>query len=174
MDGVAGRQTPPNSVQFAVAVLFVAQVLAPLRRRVLAGKHGRGFQICPGFNQVVENLNSILRIPADCEIVNEEDLNSGIVLQLFPVFVQIVAAAQDEQLIQQVTVVHKHAAVVAAAGFIAKCRHEVGLSGLRNTVDANVQPFFGKAERQKLLHHGIVVAPLAAGDEVLRERALVN
>ena len=78
MDSIASRQTPPNTVQFAVAVLFVAQVLAPLRRRVLAGKHGRGFQIRPCFNQVVEDLNPILRIPADCEIVNEEDLNPGI------------------------------------------------------------------------------------------------
>ena len=78
MDSVAGRQTPPDSVQFAVAILFVAQVLAPLRRRVLACKHGRGFQIRPGFDQVVEDLDPVLRIPADCEIVNEEDLNPGI------------------------------------------------------------------------------------------------
>ena len=62
MDGVAGRQTPPDTIQFAVAARFVAQILAPLRRRVLAGKHGRGLQIRTGFNQVVENLNPILRI----------------------------------------------------------------------------------------------------------------
>ena len=110
MDGVAGRQTPPNTIQFAVAVLFIAQVLAPLGRRVLAGKHGRGFQIRPGFNQVVQDLNSILRIPANCEIVNEENLNPGLVLQLLPVLVQIVAAAQDKQFIQQVAVIHRKAA----------------------------------------------------------------
>ena len=107
MDSIAGRQTPPNTVQFAVAVLFIAQILAPLRRRVLAGEHGRGFQIRPGFNQVVENLNPILRIPTDCEIVNEEDLNPGIVLQLFPILVQIVTATQDEQFIQQVAVLSR-------------------------------------------------------------------
>ena len=75
MDGVAGSQATPNSVQFTVAVLFVTQVFAPLRRRILAGKQGRSFQIRSGFNQVVENLNPVLRIPADCEIVNEENLN---------------------------------------------------------------------------------------------------
>lgn len=64
MDSIASRQTPPNTVQFAIAVFFVAQVLAPLRRRVLAGKHGRGFQIRSGFNQVVEDLNPIFRISA--------------------------------------------------------------------------------------------------------------
>ena len=79
MDGVAGRQTPPDTVQFTVAVLFIAQILAPLRRSVLTGEHGRGSQIRPGFNQMVEDFDPILGIPADCEIVNEEDLNSGIV-----------------------------------------------------------------------------------------------
>jgi len=174
MDSIAGRQTPPDSVQFAVAVFFVAQVLAPLRRRVLAGKHGRGFQIRPGFDQVVEDLDPVLRIPADCEIVNEEDLNPGIVFQLLPVLVQIVAAAQDEQFIQQVTVIHKHTAVVAVAGFVAKRRHEVGLACFGNAIDANIQPFLGKAERKQLLNHSVVVAPLAAGDEVLRDCTLVN
>ena len=80
LDGVASRQTPPDSVQFAVAVLFITQILAPLRRRVLTGKHSGGFQIRPGFNQVVEDLDPIFRIPADCKIINEQNLDSGIVL----------------------------------------------------------------------------------------------
>ena len=79
---------------------------------------------------MVENLDPILRLPANCEIVNEEDLNSGIVLQLFPVLVQIVATAQDEQLIQQVAVVHKLAAVVAVTGLIVKHGNEVGLASI--------------------------------------------
>ena len=123
---------------------------------------------------MVEDLDPVLRIPADCEIVNEEDLNPGIVFQLLPVLVQIVAAAQDEQFIQQVTVIHKHTAVVAVAGFVAKRRHEVGLACFGNAIDANIQPFLGKAERKQLLNHSVIVAPLAAGDEVLRDCTLVN
>ena len=62
MDSVASRQTPPDSVQFAVAVLFITQILAPLRRRVLTGKHSGGFQIRPGFNQVVEDSFSVEKV----------------------------------------------------------------------------------------------------------------
>ena len=174
MDGVAGRQPPPNAIQFAVAVFFVAQILTPLRQRILASKHSRGFQARSGFNQVVEDFDPIFRIPANSKIINEEDLNPGIVLQLLPVFVQIVAAAQDEQFIQQIAVAHKHTTVVTVAGFIAKRGHEVGLACLRNAIDANIQPFFGKVERKQLLDHSIVVAPFVAGDQVFRERTLIN
>ena len=62
MDGVASRQTPPDSVQFTVAVLFITQILAPLRRRVLTGKHSGGFQIRSGFNQVVEDSFSVEKV----------------------------------------------------------------------------------------------------------------
>lgn len=174
MNRVARDQAPSDAIQFAIAVLFIAQVLAPFRGCILTSKHGRGFQIRSGFNQMVEDLNSVFRIPANRKIVNEKDLNPGIVFQLLPVFVQIIAAAQDKQFIQQVAVIYKHAAVVSVAGFIAKRGHEVRLARLRNAVNANIQAFFGKAKRTQLLHHGIVVPSLAAGNQVLNERTLVN
>lgn len=53
MDSVPRGQAPPDSIQFAVAVFFITQVLTPFRRCILAGKHGGGFQIRPGLNQMV-------------------------------------------------------------------------------------------------------------------------
>ena len=69
---------------------------------------------------MVQDLYPILRISANGKIVNEEDLDPGIILQPFPVFVQIVTSTQNKQLVEQVTIVHEHAAVVPVTGFIAK------------------------------------------------------
>ena len=82
MDSVAGCQAPPNPIQLAIAVFLVAQVLAPFGWRVLTGKHGGGFQIRPCLNQMVQDLYPILRISANGTIVNEEDLDPGIILPL--------------------------------------------------------------------------------------------
>lgn len=57
MNGIAGSQTPPDSVQLAVTAFFVAQVLAPLGRSVLARKHRGRFQIRPGLDQMVQDLD---------------------------------------------------------------------------------------------------------------------
>ena len=174
MNSVAGCQAPPNPIQLAVAVFLVAQVLAPFGWRILTGKHGGGFQIRPRLNQMVQDLNPILRITADSEIINEEDLDPGIVLQPFPVPVQIVTAAQDKQFVEQVTIIHEHAAIVPVTGFIAKCRQEVGFAGLCNAIDANIQALLSETERKELLDNGIIVTALTAGHQVLRERTLVN
>lgn len=53
MDSISRGQAPPDSIQFTVAVFFITQVLTPFRWRILAGKHGGGFQIRSGLNQMV-------------------------------------------------------------------------------------------------------------------------
>ena len=174
MNSVAGCQAPPNPIQLAVAVFFITQVLAPFGWRVLTGKHGGGFQIRPCLNQMVQDFNPILRIATDSKIVNEEDLDPGIVLQPFPVPAQIIAPAQDKQFVQKVTIIHEHTAVVPVTGLIAKRRQEVGLASLRNAVDANIQALLSETERKELLDYDIVVTSLTAGHQVLRKRTLVN
>ena len=57
---VSCSQSAPNTVQLAVAARFVAQVLSPLRGSILAGKHRGGLQIRSGFNQVIQDLDTIL------------------------------------------------------------------------------------------------------------------
>ena len=146
MNGITGGQTPPDSIQLAVTALFVAQILAPLGRRVLACKHRGSLQIHPGLDQMVQDLDPILRIPADREIINEQNLNPGVVSQLLPILVQIAAAAQNEQFIQQVTVVDIHAAVIPAAGLVAERGHKIGFSRLCNAVDADIQTFLNETE----------------------------
>ena len=42
------------------------------------------------------------------------------------------------------------------------------------TIDADIQTFLGQTEGKQLLHHSVVVPSLSAGDQILRERALVD
>ena len=69
MYGIAGSQTPPDSVQLSAAAFFIAQELAPFGRRVLARKHRGRFQVRPGLDQMVQDLDPILRVPTDRKIV---------------------------------------------------------------------------------------------------------
>ena len=60
MNRIACSEPSPDAVQFAIAAFFITELLAPLRRCVLAGEHGRGSQIRSGLNQVVQNFNAVL------------------------------------------------------------------------------------------------------------------
>lgn len=86
-------QPPADTIQLTVAALLVTQLLAPFGGSVLAGEHGGGLQISSRFDQVVQNLNAVLRISADGEVVNEQELDASVVFQTFPVPVQILSSA---------------------------------------------------------------------------------
>ena len=47
---------------------------------ILGGKHGGGSQICPGFYQVVQDINSILGIPANGKVINKQQLQPSILV----------------------------------------------------------------------------------------------
>lgn len=71
---VTGGKAVSNAVQLAVAAFLIAELLAPLGGCILAGKRGGGSQICPGLYQVIQNLNPVLGIPANGEVINEQQL----------------------------------------------------------------------------------------------------
>lgn len=70
MDRVASSEPTADSIRLAIASILIAELLAPLGGRILAGKHGGGAQICPGLYQVVQDLNPVLGIPANGEVIN--------------------------------------------------------------------------------------------------------
>lgn len=74
MNRVASGEPTADSVQLTVAAFLITELLAPFRGRILAGKHGGGTQICPGFYQVVQDLNSIHGIPANGKVINKQQL----------------------------------------------------------------------------------------------------
>ena len=73
-----------------------------------------------GLDQVIQNLDPILRIQADSEIVSVQQLDSGIVFQPLSVSAQLLTSAQYQQFIHQITVVHIYTAVVSEVGFITE------------------------------------------------------
>lgn len=83
----------------------------------MAAEECGGSKIIPHFQQMIEDLDSFFRILADCKIINEEKLDLGIILNAFAISVQIFLPVQDDQLIQQITVINKLTAIVPAARF---------------------------------------------------------
>ena len=100
MDRVTSGESSADSVQLAVAAFLIAKLLAPFRGGILASKHGGSAKIRPGLYQVVQDLNSILGIPANGKVINKQQLKPSMVLQPFPVSFQAVPFAEDQQLIQ--------------------------------------------------------------------------
>lgn len=147
------------SLQFAGATLLIAELLAPFRGRILAGKHGGGAKICPGFYQVVQNFNSIIGIPANGKVSNKQQLQPSIVFQPFPVPFQVVPLAEDQQLIQQITVINIYATVVHTASLPTEGSHEMEFSGSGDAVDTHIQTILGESEGTQLLNHVLVVTP---------------
>ena len=103
-------------------------------------------EIGVALQQMVQDLDSVLGIPANAKIVNEEDPESGIVLQLFNVFGHVLSG-QAKELVHHIAVVTELAAVIQAAGFVTQGRSEVRLSGAGFPVDPNVQPRSNETER---------------------------
>ena len=135
---VASGEPTVDSIWLAVASYFIAELFAPFRGRIFAGKHGGGTQICPGFYQVAQDLNSILGIPAYGKVINKQQLQPSIVLRPFPVSFLVIPLAEDLQLIQQVSVINIHATVVHTPGLPAEGGHKIGFSGSGDAVDTHI------------------------------------
>ena len=77
---------------------------------------------------MVEDLDSVLRIPANAEIINKEDTEPGVVSQLLRVFGHVLPG-QAKELVHHIAVVAKLAAVIQVAGLVAKSRSKIGFPG---------------------------------------------
>ena len=124
-NGIAGSKTTTDTIQITKAIGTIAELLAPFVWCVLAGKHGRILQIIPRLQKVVKDLDSVFRVAANAKIINKKDPDLGVVLQPLGILFQFLLLGKSQELIQQIAVINNLAAVVLAAGFIAKRRHEI-------------------------------------------------
>ena len=65
---------------------------------------------------MVQDLDPFLGITADCEVINEQQLDPCIVPDPLTVLIQIFLPVENNQLVQQVAIVYKLTAVITFAG----------------------------------------------------------
>ena len=73
------------------------------------------FQDRPGsFREVVQDFDSLLGVSADREVIDKQQLYPGIILDPFTILIEILLAVQNDQFIQQITVIHELTAIIPA------------------------------------------------------------
>ena len=87
---------------------------------------------------MVKNLDTIFEIPANTEIINEEDLQSEVIFQPLHVFGQILIE-QFKQLVHHVAVVEELTAIIHPAYLITYRRGEIRFADTSFPVDTNIQ-----------------------------------
>ena len=95
---------------------------------------------------MVQDLNAFFRIRAYGEVINEQQLDPGIVPNLFAVLIQIFLTVKDNQFVQQIAVVYKLTAVITSACFCTTGRQEEGLACAGYSIDPNVLPILSEVE----------------------------
>ena len=123
---------------------------------------------------MVEDPDSFFGIPADSEVINEQQLNTGIVPDLLAVLVQIFLSVKNNQLVQQIAIVYKLAAVVAPACFHTTRREKIGLARTGDAVDPHILPVFSEVEFQDLLNRGIIIDAPVAGFQIFGLCAFID
>ena len=61
---------------------------------------------------MVHDFDPLLGISADREIIDKQQLYPGIILNPLAILIEIFLAIQDDQFIQQITVIHELTAVI--------------------------------------------------------------
>jgi hypothetical protein len=117
-----------SSVKLPETSRIIAEPLAPFAGFVLRIEYRGIMEIGAGFQQMVKDLDSVLRIPANAEIINEEDTKPGVVFQLLRIFGHVLPG-QAKELVHHIAVVAKLAAIIQAAGLVAKSRSKIGFPG---------------------------------------------
>lgn len=117
----------PDPIKLTVAFLLKAQLVSLLIWRVLEAEEGGSSMVIPQLYEMVQDLDSFIRISAYRKVVYEQKLYPGIVLASFTASVQVFLAAKDDQLIQQVVIVYELTPIIASAGFHAARCQEIGL-----------------------------------------------
>ena len=144
--GKARGQSASDPVELAIALLLITQLVAPFIWRILTAEEGGGPQVITELYEMVQDPDPFLRIPADGEIIYEQDLDPCIVPDPLPVPVKIFLAAENDQFVQQIAVIHKFTAVITSACFYAAGGQEIGLAGTGNPIEPDILPVLNKVE----------------------------
>ena len=106
---------------------------------------------------MVQDFDPLLGISADREIIDKQQLYPGIILDPLTILIEIFLAIQDDQFIQQITVIHELTAVIPAAGFHTACGKEIGFACTGYAIDSHILSILSEVELQDLLHRSIII-----------------
>ena len=123
---------------------------------------------------MVQDLDPFLRIPADGEVINEQKLDPCIVPDPLTVLIQVFLAVEDNQFVQQVTIVYELTTVITSACFHTTGRQEIRLAGTGDSIDPDVLPVLSKVEFQNLINSDIIIDTPVTGFQVLGCSAFVD
>src|SRR5699024_7936703 len=90
------------------------------------------------------------------------------------VLIQIFLPVENDQFVQQITIVYKLTAIVAPACFYTTGRQKIGLASASDSIDPHILPVLSKVECQNLFNGGIIIDAPVAGFQVLSYSPFVD
>src|SRR5699024_10150870 len=123
---------------------------------------------------MIQNLDPFLGIPADSEIINEQQLDPCIVPDPLTVLIQIFLPVENDQFVQQVTIVYELTTVITSACFHTTGRQEIRLAGTGDSIDPDVLPVLSEMKFQDLINGGIIVDASVAGFQILGQSTFID
>ena len=153
----------PNAILLSVALILITVLISPFIWRVLTTKKGGSPKVIPKLQQMIEDLDPFLRIPADCKIIDEEKLDPRIVLNAFTIPVQVFLPIQNDQFVQQVAVINELTAVVPAARFYAAGGKEIRFACSCDSINTDILTILRKVKFKYLLYCSIIIDPSISG-----------
>ena len=90
------------------------------------------------------------------------------------VLVQVFLAVEDDQFVQQVTIVYELTTVITSANFYTTDRKKVGLACTGHSIDPDVLSVFSKMKLQDLLNGGIIIDASVSSFQILGHSAFVD
>ena len=139
----------------------------------MAGEKGGGPEVIPQFNEMVQDLDSFLRVSADSEVIDEQQLDPRIIPDSLTVLVQIFLSVKDDQFVQQIAIAYKLAAVIAPARLYTTGRRETGLARAGDSIDSHILPVLSEVKFQDLFNSGIIIDASIAGFQVFSHSPLL-
>ena len=106
---------------------------------------------------MVQDLDPFLGVSADSEVIDEQQLDPCIVSDPLTILVQVFLAVEDDQFVQQVTIVYELTTVITSACFHTTGRQEIRLAGTGDSIDPDVLPVLSEMKFQDLINGGIIV-----------------
>ena len=117
----SSSKSATNAIKFTVTFRFITQCITPFIRGVLTTEKSRCSKIVPKLQEVVQDFDSLLGVSADREVIDKQQLYPGIILDPFTILIEIFLAVQNDQFIQQITVIHELTAIIPATSFHTAC-----------------------------------------------------
>lgn len=123
---------------------------------------------------MIQDFDPFFGIPAYGKIINEQQLDPCTVPDPLTVLVQVFLAVEDEQFVQQVTIVYELTTVITSVCFHTTGRQKIRLAGTGDSIDPDVLPILSEMKFQDLFNGGIIVDASVAGFQILGQSTFID